>query len=215
MKKIVAAIYEKKILEQIQRGKVPQHIILVLSEDNLMEENAWKRLKAFTEWCSEIGIQNITVYISIVEAGELKQKLEESLINTASRALSSAKMGIAIFTKEKQKQIKNGTPQLNISIGYGGKYELTNAIKEIMKKVEAGEIKAEDIDEKLIEAHLTFKIEPDLIIRADGKRLTDFLIWQAVYSELYFTDVSWRDFRKIDFLRAVRDFQRRQRRFGA
>jgi undecaprenyl diphosphate synthase len=215
VKKIVAAIYEKKILEQIQRGKVPQHIILVLSEDNLMEENAWKRLKAFTEWCSEIGIQNITVYISIVEAGELKQKLEESLINTASRALSSAKMGIAIFTKEKQKQIKNGTPQLNISIGYGGKYELTNAIKEIMKKVEAGEIKAEDIDEKLIEAHLTFKIEPDLIIRADGKRLTDFLIWQAVYSELYFTDVSWRDFRKIDFLRAVRDFQRRQRRFGA
>ncbi len=215
MKEIVTAIYEKKILQQIQNGKIPQHIILVISEDNLMEENAWKRLKSFAEWCSEIGIQNITVYISIVEAGELSQKAEENLLNTASKAFLDTGMGIAIFTKDKQKQIKAGCPLLNISIGYGGKYELTNAIKQIMKKVEAGEIEVEDIDEKLIEAHLTFKIEPDLIIRADGKRLTDFLIWQAVYSELYFTDVSWRDFRKIDFLRAVRDFQRRQRRFGA
>lgn len=213
--KIATAIYEKRILEQVKKGRVPKHIILVISEDNLMEENAWKRLKAFVEWCSEIGIQNITVYISIVEAGDLNKKVEESLLNIASKVFSIAEIGIAIFTKGKQQMIKTGQPQLTIAIGYGGKYELTNAIREIMKKVKAGEIEVEDIDEKLIEVHLTFKMEPDLIIRADGKRLTDFLIWQAVYSELYFTDVSWRDFRKIDFLRAIRDFQRRNRRFGA
>lgn len=215
MKEIATAIYEKRILEQIKRGRVPQHIILVISEDNLMEENAWKRLKSFVEWCIEVGIQNITVYISIVEAGELNQKVQESFLNTAAKAFSKTKIGITIFTKGMQREIKNGSPLLIIAMGYGGKYELTNAIKEIMKKVEAGEVEVEDIDEKLIEAHLTFKIEPDLIIRADGKRLIDFLIWQAVYSELYFTDVSWRDFRKIDFLRAIRDFQNRKRRFGA
>ncbi|MEM2924362.1 MAG: undecaprenyl diphosphate synthase family protein [Methanocellales archaeon] len=215
MKEIATAIYERRILEQVKKGRVPKHIILVISEDNLMEENAWKRLKAFVEWCSEIGIQNITVYISIVEVGDLNKKVEESLLSTASKVFSMAKIGIAIFTKGKQQEIKTGQPQLTIVIGYGGKYELTNAIREIMKKVKAGEIEVEDIDEKLIEAHLTFKIEPDLIIRADSKRLIDFLIWQAVYSELYFTDISWRDFRKIDFLRAIRDFQRRNRRFGA
>ena len=61
----------------------------------------------------------------------------------------------------------------------------------------------------MIESHLLFKSEPDIVIRAGGKRLTDFLIWQSVYSELYFTDVNWLDFRKVDFLRVIRDFQKR------
>ncbi len=103
---------------------------------------------------------------------------------------------------------------LDISLGYSGKYELTRAMKEIMKKIENGSLRPEEIDENEIESHLLFKSEPDLVIRAGGKRLTDFLIWQSVYSELYFTDVNWLDFRKVDFLRVIRDFQKRQRRFG-
>ncbi len=215
MSEIVSTMYEKRVLGQVRKGRIPNHIILVIFDDNLLEKDAWKRLRMFTEWCTEIGVQNMTVYISIVEAGELSHKLEHGLINNASSTFSGADIGIAMFTKGGQRQIKAGRPLLNISIGYGGKYELTTAIKEIMKKVRAGDVQPEDINEKLIEAHLTFKMEPDLIIRADSRRLTDFLIWQAVYSELYFTDVSWRDFRKIDFLRAVRDFQNRQRKFGA
>lgn len=215
MNEIVSTMYEKRVLGQIRKHKIPNHIILVIFDDNLIEKDAWKRLRAFTEWCTEIGVQNITVYISLVEAGELSNKFEASLVSNATSTFSSADIGISIFTKGEQRRIKAGSPLLNISIGYGGKYELTNAIKTIMKKVEAGDIEPADINEKLIEAHLTFKIEPDLIIRADSRRLTDFLIWQAVYSELYFTDVSWHDFRKIDFLRAVRAFQQRQRKFGA
>ena len=83
-----------------------------------------------------------------------------------------------------------------------------------MKRVKDNTLEPDDINEEVIESHLLFKFEPDLVIRAGGRRLTDFLIWQAVYSELYFTDMNWLDFRKIDFLRAIRDFQRRQRRFG-
>jgi len=72
----------------------------------------------------------------------------------------------------------------------------------------------EHIDEKTIESHLRFSQKPDLVIRAGGKQLSDFMIWQAAYSELYFTDINWSAFRKIDFLRAIRDCQRRERRFG-
>jgi len=81
-------------------------------------------------------------------------------------------------------------------------------------RVQDGEIEPEEINEKKIESELVFRLEPDLIIRSGGAKLTDFLIWQSVYSEFYFTDVNWRNFRKIDLLRAIRDFQKRERRFG-
>ncbi|KAF5417071.1 MAG: Tritrans,polycis-undecaprenyl-diphosphate synthase (GGDP specific) [Candidatus Methanophagaceae archaeon] len=88
------------------------------------------------------------------------------------------------------------------------------------KGVQLGAFKAEmtilklELKEKEIESELIFKSEPDLIIRCGATRLTDFLIWQSVYSEFYFTDVNWTKFRQIDFFRAVRDFQLRERRFG-
>ena len=91
---------------------------------------------------------------------------------------------------------------------------MTRALKEIMFQVKEGRLSPDAINEDVIESHLLFKSEPDIVIRAGGKRLTDFLIWQSVYSELYFTDVNWLDFSKVDFLRVLRDFQKRQRRFG-
>jgi undecaprenyl diphosphate synthase len=103
---------------------------------------------------------------------------------------------------------------ITVSLGFSGKSELTKATKEIVKKVEAGEVEPEDIDEKLIESELLFKSEPDLVIRSGATRLMDFLIWQSVYTEFYFTDMNWANFRKIDLLRAVRDFKMRERRFG-
>ena len=69
--------------------------------------------------------------------------------------------------------------------------------------------------EAVIERHLTFRCAPDLVIKTGGNYLTDFLIWQSVYSEFFFLDVNWTLFRKIDFLRALRDFGARKRRFGA
>jgi undecaprenyl diphosphate synthase len=104
--------------------------------------------------------------------------------------------------------------RITISLGFSGRSELTEAVKEIIKKVEAGEVEPEEIDEKLIESELLFKSEPDLVIRSGATRLMDFLIWQSVYTEFYFTDMNWAKFRKIDLLRAVRDFKMRERRFG-
>ena len=106
---------------------------------------------------------------------------------------------------------------LNVAIAYGGREEILDAIKSISKEVKKGTLNPEDIDEKLIERYLyTGEIDdPDLVIRTSGEeRISNFLLWQSAYSELYFTDVYWPDITKLDLLKAVRDYQKRQRRYG-
>lgn len=105
---------------------------------------------------------------------------------------------------------------LNFCIAYGGRQEILDAVRRILAKVERGELDREQIDETVLGQHLyTAGDDPDLIIRTGGEsRLSNFLLYQAAYSELFFTDVYFPSFRKIDFLRIIRDYQRRQRRFG-
>ncbi|MGQ4870635.1 MAG: polyprenyl diphosphate synthase [Candidatus Thorarchaeota archaeon] len=106
---------------------------------------------------------------------------------------------------------------LNVAIGYSGRTELVDAVREIARKVEAGELSHADINESVIEEHLyTHGIpDPDLIIRTSGEeRLSGFLLWQSAYSELYFAQIYWPAVRRIDIWRALRSYERRSRRFG-
>ncbi len=108
-------------------------------------------------------------------------------------------------------------PTLIIAIGYGGRAEMIDAIKSIASKIKLGEMTIDDINEVVVDRHLyTNGIpDPDLIIRTSGEeRLSGFLTWQSAYSELYFADVFFPSFRKIDLWRAIRTYQSRQRRFG-
>jgi tritrans,polycis-undecaprenyl-diphosphate synthase [geranylgeranyl-diphosphate specific] len=107
--------------------------------------------------------------------------------------------------------------QLNVAIGYGGRAEIVDAVKKIGEQIKAGEIDIDSIDEDMLSNHLYTEgmPDPDLIIRTSGEeRLSGFLLWQSAYSELYFTQVFWPAFRKIDFWRAIRVWQQRNRRFG-
>lgn len=106
--------------------------------------------------------------------------------------------------------------RLNFCIAYGGRQEIIDAVQLLLAKVERGELEREEIDEQMLGRHLyTGGDDPDLIIRTGGEaRLSNFLLYQAAYSELFFTDVYFPSFRKIDFLRIIRNYQRRQRRFG-
>jgi tritrans,polycis-undecaprenyl-diphosphate synthase [geranylgeranyl-diphosphate specific] len=108
---------------------------------------------------------------------------------------------------------------LNIALAYGGRAEIIDAARKLAHEVEKGKLKPDAIEEELFEkylytAHLP-KQDPDMIIRTSGEeRLSGFLLWQSAYSELFFLDIYWPDFRRIDLLRAVRTFQKRKRRFG-
>ncbi|MBT5702739.1 MAG: di-trans,poly-cis-decaprenylcistransferase, partial [Gammaproteobacteria bacterium] len=107
--------------------------------------------------------------------------------------------------------------QLNIAVSYGGREEIVDAVKSIAKQVQEKQIALTDIDEDLFSSHLYTEgiPDPDLIIRTSGEeRLSGFLLWQSAYSELYFTVVYWPAFRMIDFWRAIRVYQQRERRYG-
>ena len=108
---------------------------------------------------------------------------------------------------------------LNIALAYGGQFELVDAVKKIGEKIKDGTLNVSDIDKKEIESNLYTSYlpqsSPDMILRTSGeKRLSGFLMWQSVYSELVFMDIFWPEFRKIDLMRAIRIYQERKRRIG-
>jgi undecaprenyl diphosphate synthase len=97
-----------------------------------------------------------------------------------------------------------------VAIGNSGREEITACIRRMAED----HIAPENVNEKTLESYLTFRYTPDVVIKSGGDHLTDFLIWQSVYSELFFSDVNWKYVRKVDFLRVIRDYQSRKRRFG-
>ncbi|MEM3585730.1 MAG: polyprenyl diphosphate synthase [Candidatus Jordarchaeaceae archaeon] len=199
-----------------------------------------EKVKEFLDWAFEAGIRVVTLYAFSTENFMRTRKEVEEIMNLAAEKfdeilrdarihkhkvrvkaigrinLLPEKVQAAIRRAEEATKHYNNY-QLNIAIGYGGRAEIVDAIKEIAKKVKDGKIGVDDINEKLIEEHLYTSGIPDpaLIIRTSGEeRLSGFLLWQSAYSELYFCDVYWPAMRKIDFWRALRTYQMRERRFG-
>lgn len=200
--------------------------------------------KAFkvVEWCFDLGVKEVTLYVlsqdNLYRNKEDLKIVLESIRQGAEKLLHDdkiSKYGIHVKfigetsklpedikelihkIEEKTKNYKNF--YVTVCIAYSGRYEIVNVIKELAQKVKDGEINIDDIKEDivpnyLLTRHLPYP-EPDLVIRTSGeKRLSGFLLWQANYSEFFFTDVLWPDFREIDLLRAIRDYQERKRRFG-
>jgi undecaprenyl diphosphate synthase len=104
-----------------------------------------------------------------------------------------------------------------LALSYSAKWEIVEAVKQIAQRAKTGTLDIEDIDENIIKSALATKDVPDpeLMIRTSGEtRISNFLLWQLAYAELFFTPVLWPDFRKQHFYQAIRDFQTRERRFG-
>lgn len=107
--------------------------------------------------------------------------------------------------------------QLIMALSYGGRAEIADAVKQIAKRVKAGELDPDDIDETTVTGHLYAPDvpDPDLLIRTSGEmRISNFLLWQISYAELYVTDVLWPDFKEEEFMKAIEEYGRRQRKFG-
>ena len=116
-----------------------------------------------------------------------------------------------------EKTAENEDMTLSLALSYGSRQEISRAVKKIAMKVQAGDIKVDDITEDIINENLyTADIpEPDLLIRTSGEyRLSNFLLWQSAYTEIFVTPTLWPDFREEEYIKALADFQKRERRFG-
>ena len=221
--KIFYKIYEKKLYSEIKGQDMPQHIGIILDGNrrasrklginyNEGYELGAKKLEEVLNWCWDLNIKVVSVWVFSTD--NFKHKVRIRVIGRKELLPKEIQEEIA-KTEEATKEYEGYT--LNICMAYGGRAELTDAIKEVVKKVNEGKLKPEDITEEIISEHLYTRglPDPDLIIRTSGEeRLSGFLLWQSAYSELYFADVYWPLFRRIDLWRAIRIYQQRHRRFG-
>ena len=197
-------------------------------------KKGYENLLDFSDWCRERGIKALTAFgfstenwnRSKEEVDYLMKLLENCLVDNLSRYDKDGVKVRVIGQKERlpkslQEAIikteeatqNNHNLFLNLAISYGGKWDILNAVKNIIKEG----ISADQIDEKLFENHLSTAglPNPDFIIRAGGEmRMSNFVLWQAAYSELYFCPKYWPDFSEKDLDIALVEFDRRSRRFG-
>nr|WP_264475029.1 undecaprenyl diphosphate synthase family protein [Salinirubrum litoreum] len=192
------------VRDRLHSADPPRHVAVVITERDLLEQGAYETLSAFFGWAFEYGAERVTVSVSV---------LDEAVVPTLERELREVDAPREVAVRGPDDTEQADAP-IQISIGLGGKAEFAEAVKSVAREVEAGRLEPDDITEADVEERLVFPDEPDLVVKTGAERLSDFMIWQSVYSELYFTDVNWRDFRKRDYLRAVLDFKDRQRRFG-
>ncbi|SEW25605.1 undecaprenyl diphosphate synthase family protein [Halobacterium jilantaiense] len=200
------ALYDYYLAARVRRHPAagPDHVAVVITERDLLEAGAYDTLADFYGWAFDYGADRVTVYVSV---------LDEAAVPTLERELASVDTPREMAVRGPDDDERADAP-IQVSVGHGGKQEFATAVRNVAEAVDSGDLDPEDIDEDVVESELVFPAEPDLVIKTGAERLSDFMIWQSVYSELYFTDVNWRDFRKRDYLRAVLDYQNRQRRFG-
>ena len=200
-----------------------------------------KVFKRICEYAADIGIKYLTFYafstenwkrppeeVSVIMdifrdyLGEAEERQEENRQKQLRMRFIGIREGIPediqilMDQLEKNSDDKNKTV-VNLAINYGGRSELVNAVKKISKKVASGELSAEDIDEEMISSNLytANQPDPDIIIRPSGEyRLSNFMIWQAAYSEFWYSDVLWPDFTEEHLNSVLRDYEKRNRRFG-
>ena len=201
-------------------------------------KNGTKSVKECISGALDLGIKNLTLYVFSMENWERPKfevnalmKLLVSSLENEFDSLNKNNIKITAIgdtnsltsnTRKKLNEVisktsKNNKLNLNLAISYGSRQELVNAIKIISYKVKNNIISEEKIDQNIINEHLYTRNLPsvDLLIRTGGEsRVSNFLLWQIAYAELFFTDILWPDFRKEDFFNAIVDYQNRERRFG-
>jgi tritrans,polycis-undecaprenyl-diphosphate synthase [geranylgeranyl-diphosphate specific] len=198
------------------------------------------KIKEVLEWCFELGIKNLTLYAFSTENFDRSGEEVKTLMDLCTEELKKAVKDSRIHKNQVRvrvlghleslpKNIRDSASyvidktkkydkySLNIALAYGGREEIINAIQNIANDVKTGKLKKADITEPIVSSYLYTNglPDPDLILRTSGEeRISNFLLWQLAYSELYFSDVYWPALQKRDFLKAIRTYQQRQRRYG-
>lgn len=199
------------------------------------------KIAEMLRWCQEAGIEMTTVYLLSTEnlqrdPDELASLIEiitdvvEEICAPANRWSVRTVGDLELLGEEPARRLRqavegteqNGGFHVNVAVGYGGRQEIANAVRALLSKELANGATAEQLVEAVtVEAisenlYTSGQPDPDLVIRTSGEqRLSGFLLWQSAYSEMWFTEAHWPAFRRVDFLRALRDYSQRHRRYGA
>jgi len=201
-------------------------------------QNGVTSVREVSEACAEIGVKYLTLYAFSTEnwnrpkievsalmellVGTIRNETKTLMKNNISlNAIGNLKGLPKKCYNELQEAIEitanNDRMMLTLALSYSGRWELTNMVKQIAEKVKNGELDTESINESVIHDNLnTHNIpDPELLIRTSGEqRISNYLLWQIAYSELYFTKTLWPAFRKEDLYLAIANYQNRERRFG-
>lgn len=203
-----------------------------------------QKLRTFLEWCLEYRVRHVTLFVFSTENFSRAPEEVHYLLDLFVKESATLLNDLRLDTEQVRVKIigqRHRLPRrvleagealelstaghegmlLNIALAYGGREEITDAVKALLQEAAeqgrsledvASGLSAEKLSEHLYTAGMP---DPDFIIRTSGEqRLSGFLLWQSAYSEFYFCDALWPEFRRIDFLRALRDYQRRERRYG-
>lgn len=243
-------MYERRLTNELKDSPVPQHIGVILdgnrrwakmigAETAYGHQTGADKVHEFLGWANEAGVKIVTLWM--LSTDNLKRSSDEltslfSIIVDTVRSL--AKTGLwkirivgttELLPADIEQALKQAAAQtencdgmnVNIAVGYGGREEITQAIKSILSERAAAGDTIEDVAESLTADDITDHLytrgqpDPDLLIRTSGEqRLSGFLLWQSAHSEYYFCEAYWPEFRKVDFLRALRDYAHRERRMG-
>ena len=201
-------------------------------------EEGTKAVREVVEGCAELGVKNLTLYAFSTENWN-RPKLEvdtlmKLLVSSLKKEIKTLQDNnirlnsignISNLPKKAQRELQdvidktssNSHMTLTLALSYGSREELTNCIRQIADKVKSGELKSNEVDESVINEHLYTREIPDvdLLIRTSGEqRISNFLLWQIAYAELYFTKILWPEFRKDNLYEAIYNYQNRERRFG-
>lgn len=229
--------------EQIDPKSLPQHIAIIMDGNgrwakargmkrSMGHQEGVETVRKITTAASDLGLKYLTLYTFSTEnwnrpAAEVNAlmhliivSLQEELFmkNNVRMRVIGDRVRLPKEVRKCMEELEENTSHntgltLIIALSYSSRQEITQAVQSIAKEG----IKAENIDEETISNHLqtTFMPDPDLLIRTGGEqRLSNYLLWQCAYSELYFCDTFWPDFSEEDFYAAIHEYQKRERRFG-
>ncbi len=198
------------------------------------------KIAEMLRWCQEAGIEMATVYLLSTEnlqrdPGELAALIEiitdvvEEICAPVNRWSVRTVGDLELIGEEPARRLRdavastptNGGFHVNVAVGYGGRQEIAGAVRALLSKELANGVTGEELVESVTVDAISQNLytsgqpDPDLVIRTSGEqRLSGFLLWQSAYSEMWFTEAHWPAFRRVDFLRALRDFSLRHRRYG-
>lgn len=244
------SIYERRLIREIDETRIPCHVGIILDGNRRWAKELGSsaatghrkgadHVDEVLGWCHEAGIEIVTLWMlstdNLNRTNEELRELIGIIAETVENLASSGKWQIRIIGDlnlvpddagarlRAAAAVSSGAPGMavNIAVGYGGRHEITDAVRAYLREQDAAGATlaeaAQGLNVSTITEHMytSGQPDPDLIIRSSGEqRMSGFMLWQAVHTELYFCEAYWPEFRRTDLLRALRDYSARERRMG-